>query len=265
MANISNFYQVVVKSKSQDGTRELDFEVKGILPQSVSMGVKANWTNALPQLDNNVVNLTFQEFREQSIFQRSLTAPIWSGTSHMHMGMTIRIQAEKNSSSELIEPLKKLYKISLPRIRSGERLLTPPGPSFDVSGTNSDDNVGTIITIYVANFLKFEKVIITDLTTNFDTSVVDRQGLPMSADINISFRSYLVPIVSEMENILTPKARDTDGGSIVHTSGSGQGSVINESMGRILDSVTDRFGDAAEDRIRESEFGRIILDRVIPF
>lgn len=250
--HLSEKYTVTIKSTSPD------FEISGILPASVSLGVSSDWANALPGINLGGAETAIQTVTNRTTVVRELTAPIWKGTSHVSLNFSMEMHAEESARKEIINPLHKLYQLVLPTGKD-QLFLTPPGPRL-VGNPNNTRLLtgGTIITIYISDFLRFEKVLINNLSTNFHTATVDEFGQPMAATVNVGFRSYLIPTADEMADILHSGARGATALRAEKGGRSDYSGRYGPDIDRVPEFIQD-FGDEAENYFNE------LADSIIPF
>lgn len=112
-----------------------------------------------------------------------LTAHYWEGSAPIRCTIPFEFIAEEDPMSEVIEPLMTLYRIAAPYENNG--ILVPPGPS--VVGTAT--GVGEQITITIGNILRFENVIINNVSGDIDTRQ-DFSNKILHAKVDVSFTSF---------------------------------------------------------------------------
>ena len=91
-------------------------------------------------------------------------------------------------------------------------LLVPPGPKpYRVEGKKNGSiynslanytsvSPGLDTTIKIGNFLTFNRIIVTNVSSTFK-SKMDRNGKPLHAEVNFSFRSYNTPLREDIDLI----------------------------------------------------------------
>lgn len=67
-----------------------------------------------------------------SLTNQAMTAQVWQGTSDIQFTIPIVLQAEEDEGKEIVEPLKNLYRLTLPRVDQEGGLFRSPGPQLDL-------------------------------------------------------------------------------------------------------------------------------------
>lgn len=218
--------------------------VKARLPEKISIALSSDWKSAL---DNNDAAGSITAGAVQEIFGKSTTvqkfsAQIWSGNSPIELTLPLEFRAgyepgsvSKTASSEdaykdVIAPIKRLYKMCLPRGSTG--LMEPPGPRIfnkdDTSLLSKRKDNGDSIIIKIGNFLVFQKVIVTAVSAEFDGQM-SQDGFPMSARAEVTFRTMYSLVTSEVDGMLPKSSTKSSPSAIKKNSGT---SLLSYAMNR---------------------------------
>ena len=120
----------------------------------------------------------------------------------------------------MIEPIKQLTKLCLPDAVNGERFI-PPGPNFidyvqdkkesvdkiKALSNNADwpkvvnSGGGETIDIKIGGFISFDNVVMLSVSPVFYTQRLHHSGLPLKADVEITFRMYTTSIKKQVESM----------------------------------------------------------------
>jgi hypothetical protein len=117
-----------------------------------------------------------------------MTAHYWQGASPISCNIPFEFIAEDDPDSQVLTPIKELYKLAAPYEEGG--IIIPPGPS--IAGVLS--SVGIRINIYLGRILAFENVIIESVAAEIDTRPAKgtgaNKGKILHAKVDVSFTSF---------------------------------------------------------------------------
>lgn len=170
-------------------------------PEDLSLQLTSDWDNAIDGGSvASVIELGAQEALGRSTKSQFASAQIWAGTSPINITISLEFHAEENPRQEVLNPIIELTKMALPR-QSGsggsKGLFVPPGPRiFNKDGTSNDN-----ISITLGNFLQFRKVIITDVSPVFSTRDMGKDGIPLRAKCDVTFRTSFSLTGADFENM----------------------------------------------------------------
>lgn len=180
------------------------------LPEEVPISISSEWESPLSSfggLKTKVADFTLRETTGLTLKNQLFSSQIWSGSSPIEMTVPLEFYADRDPSREVIQPIIRLAKMALPRYNNNPDLkniltydnkqlplkpLTAPGPTiFDEENefVKSDE-----IVIQLGNFLKFKRVIITNININFNTrdlvgNTRYSKGKPLRASCELTFRT----------------------------------------------------------------------------
>lgn len=167
-----------------------------------------------------------------NLVTQSMTMQVWQGTTDVQFQMTFELFATTDADKEVVKPIYDLLSLTLPgRTSSFGGFLVPPGPSIDTK--NSDVNVSfksgvqanvvfkNEISLQIGNFVRFDSVVIESVNHVFD-SHFDSRGLPLAANIDISFKTFVVPTVEDLSKILIGSSKSSTPAT------SGTGSTVSD-------------------------------------
>lgn len=194
--------------------------VKAYLPENVSLTVASDWSAPFADKAEGALNTVANLFGA-SLKTKASTAQIWQGSTPIEVTIPFILTAESDPATEIIEPIQELMKLCLPSTTKGQRFI-PPGPSFKgyvagqlkgesavgsaiaklASSAPSIGSNGESITVEVGNFMIFTQVVLLSVNPTFHTQRLHHSGLPLRADVEITFRKYTTSVKGEVDNIL---------------------------------------------------------------
>jgi hypothetical protein len=196
-------YYVVIISSSRWG------HVQAWLPDAIQISVRSNWgpvvSTDLPAALNF---LTANFFSGSTLFSKRLTAQEWRGSEPLELTLPLHFFATQDSKTEVIEPIKRLLKMSLPRRReesTSDSFLVAPGPIARLFGKDTDTGQGEgadLINVYVGNYLRLPRMFISLIQNVEFKAKLDKNGFPMEAVTTIVFRTLYSPIAENVDEYL---------------------------------------------------------------
>ena len=128
-------YKVLICSNDGGGAKVAGgITVEAWLPEEVNLDISATYEPPFAQGLNGMmpgigaaakalgVNLTTQ----------AMSAQVWQGGSDVQFSLTLVFQAETNSYTDVILPIKKLLQLTMPKDPTGGGLLEAPGPHVNI-------------------------------------------------------------------------------------------------------------------------------------
>lgn len=186
------------------------------LPEEVPITISSEWeapiAGAFSGLRGKIADFTLRETTGVTLKNQLFTSQIWSGSSPIEMTIPLEFYADRDPLREVLLPIIALSKMALPRYNNTEltdkanrsiqkaidelgitaknlelKPLTAPGPLIfdaETSEVKSDE-----ITIQLGEFLLFKRVIITNVDMNFNTRDLVKEGKPLRASCEVTFRT----------------------------------------------------------------------------
>lgn len=198
------------------------------LPDDFTMNLLEAWNYILGGGLPAVINLTSQLFAGGKIPNtKYLTAKVWTGSDPLKFSLPLRFVAQRSSSEEIIQPIKQLMKMSLPRNPNGGAWLIPPGPGIgqDIvqgirgietragtvgsladryigrgwgSGATSGDN----ITLYIGSYLRIPRIYIESVTATFK-GLLNKDGQPMESSCRVNCATLYAPTADDIDSYIS--------------------------------------------------------------
>jgi hypothetical protein len=156
-------------------------------------------------VDTQIINAVAQVFR-QSLSTRFASRRMWKSTSPVSITLQLKFESVENSWRDVVEPCLRLNKLALPTDGTlgigSVKILNPPGPSPFTVGNNKFR--GEWIDIQVGKYLLFKTVVVETVSVTFNKKL-DTDGLPISADVAITFQTYEVITKQTLEEFYKVK------------------------------------------------------------
>jgi hypothetical protein len=207
----------------------LKHTVRAVIQDKVGFFVNGEWAPFIPTTGlSNEINQITQLMFKRVLIARFTSRRIWSGTSPVELTINLAFNALTDARLNVVTPVLKLLQMAAPSESSqgtGIKTLVPPGPSpfyteadkdaikkgvteyiDDKSGTLTESvinhlNEGDNITVTIGKYLKFEKVIVKNVSPVFNTQH-DANGFPIAANVQITFQTYEIPTKQTLENMI---------------------------------------------------------------
>jgi len=147
---------------------------------------------------------------------QGLTAQVWQGTNEVNFSLTFELVAKNDPDEDVVQLIKRLMLLTMPD-ENAVGLLTPPGPTIDFVA--SAEQLGfsalkeafknsrapelkykNIITLEIGRFLRFESVVVENVSMT-GKSLFHKSGLPIAASVDVSFKTFVVPIKKDLNNM----------------------------------------------------------------
>jgi hypothetical protein len=222
----SKWYLVVITS-----TRYGD--VQAWLPDTIQFNIKSSWGPIVGNIDNALANyLGVTSLPSGTTFNsKKLTAQEWRGSEPLDLLLPLSFFATENAKMEVVEPIKRLIKMALPRaIQAGKSSfnLQPPGPvpnihiepitiPKEIGGVTIpiiggittppiDASIGAkyqdLINVYIGSFVTLKSVFISSISNIEFKGKLSTDGLPMEGKCVVLFRTLFAPTSNDMDDYL---------------------------------------------------------------
>jgi len=135
-------YKIAIQMNQ--GTQK-SVHITGWLPESVSFDASAQYeapfaSGLSGMFPFNLVGGNLLRALGVSLITQVMTAQVWQGSSEIEFSLPIIFQAEADSVTEVIGPIKQLLKMIVPNDPTGGGLLEAPGPHIDIDKLKSSVN-----------------------------------------------------------------------------------------------------------------------------
>lgn len=155
--------------------------VFGWVPEQFALRLQNKWEQFYANLlENSNVNAFTSGFGSKSFFMKSMTGHVWMGTEAIEFQMQLQFDADTDVIADVHEPVEKLISWASPSYNGGG-FISAPGPNL-LSNQNR-------MSLRIGNFLYFDSVIIPNLDITWH-SMMHHSGVPIAADVEISFRTF---------------------------------------------------------------------------
>ena len=197
--------QVIISS-------EIHGDVIAAIPEDYSISLEAEWGQLSDRGGGGTLSIVASELTGYSTVSRMSSAQAWQGSAPIDISLSLLFQAEVDAKREVVEPIKRLSRMALPRSAGSAEFLIPPGSRvFNLRKKKEQDEEGNVnkgddrssdyIVLKIGTFAKFDKVIITSVAPNM-SGLMSTDGRPMSATCDVNFRTFYLFDQNEMERTL---------------------------------------------------------------
>lgn len=126
-------YKVYVVAGEAQYNGQTGFTVEAWLPETLSTDIQASYESPLAQGLNGLLPGigAMARFMGVNLTTQALTTQVWQGGGHIQFTLPLIFQAETDAALEVMEPIKQLFSLTLPKDESGGGLLSAPGPHLD--------------------------------------------------------------------------------------------------------------------------------------
>ena len=205
-------WYVVIISSSRWGT------VQAWLPDTIDLVTKSHWGPIVGNIENSLANWLAGNFGDPrtSLFSKKLTAQEWKGTEPLTLVLQLHFFATSDANMEVVEPIKRLMKMSLPRqINENFFGLQAPGPvpagakvpdwvpgigGITVGGRGKFDE--DIINVYIGNFITIKEVFIDAIPTIEFKGKLSTDGWPMEGVVSVMFKTVYCPTTQDIDTYI---------------------------------------------------------------
>lgn len=181
-------------------------EVEAFVPETFQLAVNSAFGQPFGQGLNNSTLGTMSKMFGVALTSQSMTAQIWEGSQPIEITLELELVAESNPKEEVLDPIKKLFAMTMPSRGGLGGLLEPPGPKYkDIMiwkafGGKGPGGVTKQITIRIGTFLLFDNVVIESVNTTF-YSMMHESGIPLRAVVAVTFKTFFVQLSDDIPNI----------------------------------------------------------------
>jgi len=114
----------------------------------------------------------------ENIMVQPFSQLMWMNTTPIELPLTMMFDAEDDAYSDVFKPMNALELLALPDVQGS--LLTAPGPSVANPNRNK-------ISIFVGRMYHFPSVVLTSISSQYDTQRLDASGYPLAGQVDITF------------------------------------------------------------------------------
>jgi hypothetical protein len=172
------------------------------LPQTFSYQIQSDWEPALANMVQGFLGeniTTAAASMGMRLNDKILTAQIWRSTEPLDLSLTLLFDAIKDTQRDVIDPIKRLTKWSVPGRMGGNdsvanSILEAPGPSLQNFINNPDKNRTSI---RIGRMFYFDNVIIPSLGVTWVTAP-DGSGKFIGAEVELTFRTFFTPDIADI-------------------------------------------------------------------
>ena len=197
--NQNTYYIVSIASSFQQTV------VHAWMPEEIVLSIESYWQFCVGQGVSPWTNLASQALFGESPNAKWLTAQQWVGWSPLKLQLPLQFFAINDPVKEVIEPIKSLIKMMLPR---GAAVgLTPPGPraigegiakGWFGNGTSSQDQ----ITVYIGNFIRIPTVFVQSMPQISFKGKLTSNGLPIEGACSFWVSTLYSPLYEDIDLII---------------------------------------------------------------
>ena len=123
--------------------------VEAWMPETLAMDVNATYEAPFAQGLNQVNESlgAIARFLGVNLTTQALTAQIWQGGAFIEFSLPLIFQADSSAAYDVMEPIKKLFSLTMPKDPEGGGLLEAPGPRIDFNklASNARENGGQVL------------------------------------------------------------------------------------------------------------------------
>ncbi len=209
-------HTVRIKSSSSPGK-----PIVANLPASVRISVASDWSAPFAdKAEGGLSNLV--GLLGASLKTKALSAQRWVGSSPIEVTIPFVLIAQDDPKIDILQPIAELTKLCLPDAVDGERFI-PPGTNFlnyikgksptidngieKVKALSSNKQweaitaPGETITVEIGGFIIFSPVVMLSVNPTLHTQRLHHSGLPLKAEVEITFRMYTTSIKAEVDKM----------------------------------------------------------------
>jgi hypothetical protein len=193
--------------------------VQAWLPDDIMFNVTSNWGPIVSQITDPLANFGIGAASRlanegpSSLQSQFLSNQAWRGSGPMTLQLPLHFFAETDSNLEVIEPIKRLMKMALPRSGGSLNSLIPPGPfafsdflesigktiqSFkDYFGIGAhlfgEPGKADHIAVYIGNYCRIQDVFISHLSAIKFAAKLSPEGYPMEGTVVLNVSTLMAP------------------------------------------------------------------------
>ena len=217
-------YSVFITKNGTDGTDPVAIELT--IPETFTLTVSSTFDQPFSQgASDSKLGTATKVLSGRALTSQAMSAQVWSGSSPISMSMDFQLLAQHSSVNDVHTIIEQLLTLAMPSGKNG--LLKPPGPVYaeDVAGKvvsgiedmmsaadsgNSDAATtespempavpaGTT-SLEIGSYLLLDSIAIESVSPTW-SSLFDKNGLPIRADVSIAFKTYYMPVVEDLQTM----------------------------------------------------------------
>lgn len=204
------------KTRVFNADYSIDFE--GKMPEDFALALSGNWGEGLQAAMQDVQSAVLgsaerpAEYLAQaagiSTRNKIMTARTWEQPAYLSFSLPIGLTAYGNTQEEVIIKLRKLLKLTAPKMGAGGLTLQSPGPvpakliaeQFGSVGHDLASQLkGEILTVQVGTFFTMTPIIIQNVSANFDGLMEHGTGNPISVSVILEIESYFAVTAEDID------------------------------------------------------------------
>ncbi len=124
-------YHVIITSQKTGNT---EIQVEGWLPEEITFDVSSQYEAPYAQGLNSAFPIIGEVARALGVnlVNQAMTIQVWQGGTELNFQIPLVLQAETDASRDVIQPIKKLLKLTMPKesVRGG--VFEAPGPHVSI-------------------------------------------------------------------------------------------------------------------------------------
>jgi hypothetical protein len=142
-------YKAYIVAQEHVYEDETGIIVEAWMPETLAMDVNATYeapfAQGLNQVNENLGAVA--RFLGVNLTTQALTAQIWQGGAFIEFSLPLIFQADSSAAYDVMEPIKKLFSLTMPKDPEGGGLLEAPGPRIDLNrlASNARENGGQVL------------------------------------------------------------------------------------------------------------------------
>lgn len=183
--NRSLLYEALIVCRSQKA-QERNVSIKCSIPQEFETGFSSDWESSLGDA-MGAMDPRLQLASGTVFLPKMLVPQTFVSNSPIEMTLPFKFRAEVDAQTEVVDKVRKLMTISSPSRTKTTSIYHPPGPLLGTGALQGDK-----ISIQIANFIKFDNVIITNVNARWNMQLTP-EGLPISAEVDVAFKTFTPP------------------------------------------------------------------------
>jgi len=124
-------YHVIITSQKTGNT---EIQVEGWLPEEITFDVSSQYEAPYAQGLNSSFPIIGEIARALGVnlVNQAMTVQVWQGGTELNFMIPLVLQAETDASRDVIQPIKKLLKLTMPKESQRGGLLEAPGPHVSI-------------------------------------------------------------------------------------------------------------------------------------
>jgi len=184
---IAKFNNKSVAGKANNSAYD---SILATIPEEIALNVQseyeARYANFFAESRIGQAVKEFQNLTGAGLFFQALTSQLWINSDPLELSLQLLFDAEEDAQKDVVDQVVKLQSWVMPTIdESDSNILYAPGP------TPYDPNSGRVV-VSIGRFLTLDSVIIPSVSATYKAAM-DKNGQPISATVDVTFRTYITP------------------------------------------------------------------------